>query len=702
MEEKRIGFKRKTLLGLSLLVMMYGGFSSCSDDDKTVEPQSEYLNDQDAVRLAVSIRPVDGLVPMDIKNENRGMQTKSNPFGTTDEQYQFNVGDSVSVAADSQTSVIYTLQEDGNWVPQDNRYLKWDAATMAVSAYYPSSATDASANSFSVPVDQSSLEALAKADYMTFQGKVERESGNLINIRMQRRTVRLVIDQIAFGEHLEQGSRVTGIRIHGNTNGYKGGDVQSGDIIVTAYKHTDGKFYAIMTPTTADAESAFMYVTVQKPDGTDMELVYKGIPNTSIGYSYGFSMEVDDKAGLSASDIAVSEWKDKPFSEDWAQEIVSAASLKVSYVQADAYYKGGSLQLTASVLPANVSNKTVNWTSSDEKVATVDATGLVSFLKTGEVTIKATSGDGLAKDSVTFNIVEQKIALTFNKSSLQGLAYGQKVNLKGCVTVTPADMDFSQIKWSDASGLASVDANGMLTVKISGITADLQMKGHTINLVASDGNGVKIDSVDVTVAAGRMLYNFADGVAPFDVSWNSGTTYSQEKKYLHVDVSSSLRQDIRLASTSNKGGFYVSTAKYKYFAVKIRRPYYYDETNGYNGVKHGTANGWKYNKMALNLTPTSVGNIGHVNFSKELDMSGDTPTLTDVKWNGQPKVYVFEFNQAKLLEGTDAATGLVDLKYFDLVIADINESVSEKSYDLYWIGTFDSLEAIKEYYVANE
>ena len=694
---------RRVARMLPLVATLSLGLVACSDDDKVEESQPAYLSDQDAVQLAVSIRPVDGLIPMDAATGDDAKQSKTNPFGTTDEQYMFNVGDSVSVAADSQSYVVYTLQEDGSWMPQGGRYLKWDATKMAVNAYYPSSATDASATSFTVPTDQSLFESLAKADYMTFQGNVERGTGNTVSIRMQRRMVRVVIDEIAYGKHLEAGCKVTGIRLHGNTKGYAGGNVQIGDIIVTAYKHTDGKFYAIMTPTTADAESTFMYLTVEKPDGTEMEVVTNGIPATTNGYSYSYTMEVDDKAEATVLDTNVSEWIDQPFSDDWAQEIVSATSLSIDYTKPAGYYEGRTLQLTANVLPTNVSNKTVNWTSSNEQLATVDATGKVSFLKVGEVTVKATSGDGLAKDSVAFKIEEQKIALTFNKNSLQGLAYRQKVNLKECVTVDPADIDFSKIKWSDASGMTSVDANGMLSVKFSVTTADLQMTGHTINLVASRENGEKIDSVTVTTSAGHMLYNFADGVSPFNVTWKEGTTYKQEKTYFHVDATTSLRQDIPLAVTAGKGGMYISPSKYKYFAIKMRRPYYYDEEKGYSSCKPGIKDGWRYNKLALNITPTTLANLGHQSFSKELDMSGTTPALIDVKWNGQPKVYVFDFSgKSTLADGCDSATGLVDLKYLDLVVADLNENISERSYDLYWMGTFDSLEAIKEYYEANE
>lgn len=387
-----------------------------------------------------------------------------------------------------------------------------------------------------------------------------------------------------------------------------------------------------------------------------------------------------------------------------SDELVPVSSVTINYEERDEYYEGDVLQLNFALLPATSTYKTVKWSTSDSETATVDLNGKVSFLKYGDVTITATSMDGSVSDSKTFNVLSGTApsSVSFiNTEDLQHLAYGQKINLKKYVKMEPEYATFSMIEWSDTDGLISVDGNGVMTVKYTGTTAVMKMTGHTIELVASDRNGNKLGTAEVTTDGGRLLYNFGDGLAPFVMQWQNGTTYHQYDKYIHFDLSASGRQDIALASTNGVGGYYLSTAKYKYFAMKMRRPYYYDEENDYSSCKPGTPDGWRYNKLALNITPTTVANLGHQNFSKELDMSGSTPSLVDVKWDGQPKVYVYELNHATLLEGTDAATGLVDLKNLDIVVADLT-GVSEQTYDIYWIGTFDSLEAIKEYYDANE
>ncbi len=70
-------------------------------------------------------------------------------------------------------------------------------------------------------------------------------------------------------------------------------------------------------------------------------------------------------------------------------------------------YEDDTFQLTASVLPENATDKTVKWTSSDTKYATVDSTGKVTVLHTipnqiKTIKISAVSNDGNASSEYTF------------------------------------------------------------------------------------------------------------------------------------------------------------------------------------------------------------------------------------------------------------------------------------------------------------
>jgi len=78
---------------------------------------------------------------------------------------------------------------------------------------------------------------------------------------------------------------------------------------------------------------------------------------------------------------------------------------------------GNSVTVTATVTPDNATNATVNWTSSDEKVATVDSNGEVTAVAAGNATITATSesdGDVSADYALTVNKAAAKPATRYS------------------------------------------------------------------------------------------------------------------------------------------------------------------------------------------------------------------------------------------------------------------------------------------------
>ena len=89
----------------------------------------------------------------------------------------------------------------------------------------------------------------------------------------------------------------------------------------------------------------------------------------------------------------------------------------------------GSLQLVATVLPENSTNKNVTWSSSDVGVAMVSGNGIVYGIKPGQATIMATTEDGgfsaLCKVAVGMNSAIEDITIDNQESvmiySVQGL-----------------------------------------------------------------------------------------------------------------------------------------------------------------------------------------------------------------------------------------------------------------------------------------
>ena len=128
-----------------------------------------------------------------------------------------------------------------------------------------------------------------------------------------------------------------------------------------------------------------------------------------------------------------------------------------------------TLQLKATCDPEDAIAD-VTWSSSSSKIATVDASGLVTARKTGKVTITATAKDGSkVKGSITLRVVNGVTGLTIEGAS--SVAAGKSITLKA--VMMPADATEKGVIWSvdcDKS-IASISQSGKLTTKkISAIT----------------------------------------------------------------------------------------------------------------------------------------------------------------------------------------------------------------------------------------
>ena len=128
-----------------------------------------------------------------------------------------------------------------------------------------------------------------------------------------------------------------------------------------------------------------------------------------------------------------------------------------------------TLQLKATCDPEDAIAD-VTWSSSSSKIATVDASGLVTARKTGKVTITATAKDGSkVKGSINLRVVSGVTGLTIEGAS--SVAAGKSITLKA--VMMPADATEKSVVWSvdcDKS-IASISQSGKLTTKkISAIT----------------------------------------------------------------------------------------------------------------------------------------------------------------------------------------------------------------------------------------
>ena len=141
-----------------------------------------------------------------------------------------------------------------------------------------------------------------------------------------------------------------------------------------------------------------------------------------------------------------------------------------------------SQQLTATVLPADASQELM-WTSSDESVATVSQSGLVSAVAFGHAVITATTIDGTdlsASCDVTVLPVQQAESIQLNVTTA-GLNEGSTLQLTA--TVLPGNCDIKTVIWaSNNPSVATVDSNGLVTTHSVGTA--------TITAITTDGSNL--------------------------------------------------------------------------------------------------------------------------------------------------------------------------------------------------------------------
>lgn len=131
-----------------------------------------------------------------------------------------------------------------------------------------------------------------------------------------------------------------------------------------------------------------------------------------------------------------------------------------------------TLKLDYTLSPFNASYKVVTWSSSNEKVATVTQSGLVTAIKAGTTLIKVRAMDGSDEYATCKIVVKPAESVTLNSTSKTMFAKAtvaerQKVRLKA--TISPSTVDSSYLTWTSSNEkVASVNQNGLVTAKTAG------------------------------------------------------------------------------------------------------------------------------------------------------------------------------------------------------------------------------------------
>lgn len=144
-------------------------------------------------------------------------------------------------------------------------------------------------------------------------------------------------------------------------------------------------------------------------------------------------------------------------------------------------------QLQVKITPSDTTNKNVQWTSSNNSVATVDSNGVVTSKNSGSTIITATTHNGLKTEF--FIEVETPVTnITLNSNEIN-LNPGGTFKLDA--TVNPSNASNKNIKWISANeSIATVDQSGNVTADVAGTTY--------ISAVSADGKVIATCTVNVS------------------------------------------------------------------------------------------------------------------------------------------------------------------------------------------------------------
>ncbi len=192
---------------------------------------------------------------------------------------------------------------------------------------------------------------------------------------------------------------------------------------------------------------------------------------------------------------------------------------------------GETETVTATVNPANATDKSVTWGSSDVAVATV-FDGKITAKKSGEATITAKSGTCVAECKVTVTVSTESV--TLDKTTLS-LAVGETARLTA--TVKPDDATDKNVTWASSDESVAKVANGKVTAVKSGkATITVTCGGKTAECavtVTVPASSVTLDKTSLTLAVGETA-ELAATVKPDDATDKNVTWTSSDESVAKV------------------------------------------------------------------------------------------------------------------------------------------------------------------------
>lgn len=174
--------------------------------------------------------------------------------------------------------------------------------------------------------------------------------------------------------------------------------------------------------------------------------------------------------------------------------------------------EGGELQLTATVLPENSTDKAFIWSTDNREIATIDQNGKLNAIKEGTVKIKAIAVKNRIYSEYSITVTKMLLVSEIQIHSPKNkIIVGEELQLTG--TVIPADANNKEFTWDvDNKNIASIDKDGKLIAKTKGSVKVIAKAADKNGIIAEYNiliivpvNEIKIDNAINEIYVGKNL-----------------------------------------------------------------------------------------------------------------------------------------------------------------------------------------------------